>query len=167
MTNSTIKPKKGPCIDCPEGSPEKYLIAKRCESHYDFHRAKVNAEKKAEREKIAKLDQELEKVVEKVVEKPKGIRKVSKKREKENRQYKIKRLQFLAQPGNQRCFIEECNNRADTVEHTAGRWGNNYLDTSTWKPCCNFHNLELERNSELSEKYQISKISGKQKIIKR
>ncbi|AZB02351.1 hypothetical protein EG359_17275 [Chryseobacterium joostei] len=100
-----------------------------------------------------------------VVKKP--IAKFSPKRKKENRQYTIKRLQFLDQPENQRCFIDGCNNRADTIEHTAGRWGSNYLDESTWKPCCNFHNLELERNSELSEKYQVSKISGKQKIIKR
>ncbi|MEE6130231.1 hypothetical protein V2E39_22725 [Chryseobacterium arthrosphaerae] len=135
-----IKPKIGKCIDCSSDSPEKRLIAKRCEFHYWQHRKKVKGS---------------------------TISKVSPKRKKENREYTIKRLQFLSQPGNQRCFIEGCNNRADTVEHTAGRWGKNYLDTSTWKPCCNFHNLELERNSELSEKYQISKISGKQKIIKK
>ena len=29
-----------------------------------------------------------------------------------------------------------------------------------------FDTIELERNSELSEKYQVSKISGKQKIMK-
>lgn len=136
-----IKPKKGTCIDCPEGSPDKKLIAKRCVYHYWQNRKKSNGSK--------------------------PISKVSPKRKKENREYTIKRLQFLAQPGNQRCFIEGCNNRADTIEHTAGRWGKNYLDISTWRPCCNFHNLELERNSELSEKYQISKISGKQKIIKK
>ncbi|WP_428067342.1 hypothetical protein [Chryseobacterium gambrini] len=141
MYNSTIKPKKGQCVDCPEGS-ENFLTAGRCSYHYKIHRANVNGG-------------------------PKKIAKRSKKGQKEDRQYTIKRLQFLAQPGNQRCFVEGCNNRADTVEHTAGRWGSNYLDESTWKPCCNYHNLEFERNSELSEKYQVSKISGKQKIIKR
>ena len=163
MTNSTIKPKKGPCIDCPEGSPEKYLIAKRCEGHYKAHRARISAEKNKRDTKVSLSYSKPKNALKKRCR----IKQFSKKREKENRQYKIKRLQFLAQPGNQRCFIEGCNNRADTVEHTAGRWGANYLDTSTWKPCCNYHNLELERNSELSEKYQISKISGKQKIIKR
>lgn len=174
MTNSTIKNKKGVCLDCPPGSSEKYLIAKRCQSHYKTYRAKINAEKKEEKEKAVEPDPEAENVVKKA----KGINKVSKKRQKENRKYLIDRLQFLAQPGNQRCFIEGCNNRADTIEHTMGRKGyadqwardNNItllLDIRFWKPCCNFHNLELERNSDLSEKYQLSKISGKKKIIKR
>ncbi|MDN5470363.1 MAG: hypothetical protein L0G02_08095 [Lactococcus lactis] len=158
--NSTIKPKIGECIDCPEESSAKYLIAGRCGYHYDIHRANVRAEKKAFKERNGLHETKNE-------TKPMYIRKVSKKRQKENRQYTIKRLQFLSQPGNQRCFIEGCNNRADTIEHTAGRWGSNYLDESTWKPCCNYHNLELERNSDLSEKYQLSKISGKQKIIKK
>jgi hypothetical protein len=146
-----IKPKIGKCIDCPENSHEKKLIAKRCELHYWQHRKKIKGS---------------------------TIPKVSSKRKKENRKYLIDRLQFLAQPGNQRCFIEGCNNRAYTVEHSRGRIGfadqwardNNislFLDVRFWKPCCSFHNLELERNSELSEKYQISKISGKQKIIKK
>ena len=34
------------------------------------------------------------------------------------------------------------------------------------QPCCNFHNLELERNPELSQKYQLSKITGKEKLKK-
>ncbi|WP_241287566.1 hypothetical protein [Chryseobacterium indologenes] len=151
MKNSTIKPKMGQCIDCPPDTPEQRITANRCFIHYKVHRSKASILKNKGKAPKAKTP----------------IRKVSKKREKESRQYTIKRLQFLAQPGNQRCFIEGCNNRADTIEHTAGRWGKNYLDESTWKPCCNFHNLELERNSELSEKYQLSKISGKQKIIKK
>ncbi|AZA75888.1 hypothetical protein EG358_07125 [Chryseobacterium indoltheticum] len=112
------------------------------------------------------------------MQKPKkAIPKVSAKRKIENPQYTIKRLQFLAQPENLRCFIEGCNKRADTVEHTMGRKGfadqwardNNislYLDVRFWKPCCNDHNLELERNPELSQKYQLSKISGNAKIQK-
>ncbi len=174
MTNSTIKNKKGVCLDCPAGSSEKYLIAKRCQSHYKTYRAKINAEKKEEREKCSESVYETKKEV----KKPKAIPKFSAKRKKENPKYTIERLRFLAQPGNQRCFIEGCNSRADTIEHTMGRKGyadqwardNNIsllLDVRFWKPCCNFHNLELERNSELSEKYQLSKISGKQKIIKK
>ncbi|WP_347219335.1 hypothetical protein [Chryseobacterium sp.] len=162
MTNSTIKPKIGECCDCPAGSKPQYLTAKRCAFHYKVYRNKISTLKtKDKAEKVRK-----------------PIPRVSKKRQKESRQYTIKRLQFLAQPGNQRCFIEGCNNRADTVEHSMGRRGfadqwardNNislYLDVRFWRPCCNFHNLELERDSELSEKYQLSKISGKQKIIKR
>ncbi|SIR25087.1 hypothetical protein [Chryseobacterium indoltheticum] len=160
MINSTIKPKRGQCLDCPPGT-ENYLTAKRCEHHYKIHRALVNAEKNKDK-----------------LQKPKkAIPKVSAKRKIENPQYTIKRLQFLAQPENLRCFIEGCNKRADTVEHTMGRKGfadqwardNNislYLDVRFWKPCCNDHNLELERNPELSQKYQLSKISGNAKIQK-
>ena len=46
-----MKAKKGKCVDCPIGTPEKYLIAKRCEFHYKLHRSKVNAGKKHNVEK--------------------------------------------------------------------------------------------------------------------
>lgn len=157
MSNSTIKQKVGICIDCPSNSKEQPLTAKRCSTHYWNYRASLKPVK------IKDIGQ--------------PIPKVSKKRKIENTQYTIKRLQFLAQPENLRCFIEGCNKRADTVEHTMGRKGfadqwardNNislYLDVRFWKPCCNDHNLELERNPELSQKYQLSKISGNAKIQK-
>jgi len=171
MRNSTIKTQIGKCIDCPEDSKEKPLIDKRCKHHYDIHRASVNAEKKAVKIENENSETEVKKVFKKIPRR-------SKKGQKEDRQYTIKRLQFFAIPGNQRCFVEGCNSKADTIEHTRGRkgyaddWGRDnkislLLDERFWKPCCNFHNLEFERNSDLSEKYQLSKISGKQKIIKR
>lgn len=101
----------------------------------------------------------------------------SAKRKIENPIYLKQRLQFLAQPENHRCFIEGCGKRADTIEHSAGKlgfyddWAKDkgitlYLDIRFWKPCCWDHNGELERNPELSHKYQLSKISGKEKIKK-
>ena len=141
-----IKQKIGKCSECEQSAPEQPLIAGKCQRHYwQFRSTKWKKSEPKERKPIPKF---------------------SKKREKENREYTIKRLQFLAQPENLRCFIDGCNNKADTIEHSAGRIGKNFLDVTTWRPCCNFHNLELERNSELSEKYQVSKISGKQKIMK-
>ena len=141
-----IKQQIGKCSECEQSAPEQPLIAGKCQRHYwQFRSTKWKKSEPKERKPIPKF---------------------SKKREKENREYTIKRLQFLAQPENLRCFIEGCNNKADTIEHSAGRIGKNFLDVTTWRPCCNFHNLELERNSELSEKYQVSKISGKQKIMK-
>ena len=141
-----MKNKIGKCSECDSSAPEQPLIAGKCKTHYwQFRSTKWKKSEPKERKPIPKF---------------------SKKREKENREYTIKRLQFLAQPENLRCFIEGCNNKADTIEHSAGRIGKNFLDVTTWRPCCNFHNLELERNSELSEKYQVSKISGKQKIMK-
>lgn len=85
---------------------------------------------------------------------------------KEKSIYDRTRKEFLAHPDNQFCFIKGCDRTATTIEHTAGRSGNNYLDMSTWKPCCWEHNGELEINSELSHEYQVSKISGKKKMDK-
>ena len=105
----------------------------------------------------------------------KPIKPFSDKRKIENLKYLAQRIVFLGKKENQRCFIDECKNPATTIEHSAGRLGfyddwardNNvslYLDQRFWKPCCHFHNLELEQNSELSKKYQLSKIHGGQKL---
>lgn len=100
----------------------------------------------------------------KVPEKPrKAVKKVSDKRLEENKEYKKLRLKFLSLPENQICFIDGCNQQANTIEHLKGRWGRNYLDTTTWAACCLEHNLELENNPELSKKYQLSKIHGNKK----
>ena len=141
-----IKQKIGKCSECEQSAPEQPLIAGKCKIHYwQFRSTKWKKLEPKERKPIPKF---------------------SKKREKENREYTIKRLQFLAQPENLRCFIDGCNKRADTIEHSAGRIGKNFLDVTTWRPCCNEHNLELERNPELSQKYQLSKITGKEKLKK-
>jgi len=91
------------------------------------------------------------------------IPKASKKRKVEQLQYSVLRIQFLAKPENKTCFIEGCNKPATTIEHRAGR-GINYLNVETWAGCCLEHNLELENNPELSKKYQLSKITGKEKL---
>lgn len=152
-----IKQKIGKCSECDLSAPEQPLIAGKCQRYYwQFRSTKWKKSEPKEKKLIPKF---------------------SKKREKENREYTIKRLQFLAQPENLRCFIDGCNKRADTIEHLRGRKGfaddwareNNislFLDTRFWKPCCNEHNLELERNPELSRQYQLSKITGKEKLEK-
>lgn len=152
-----IKQKTGFCSDCGDGKT-KPITAGRCQFHYKIYRAEVNAWKKEKREQMNDFIQSYKK--------PKPIPKVSEKRKKEQKEYTIKRLQFLSQPENLRCFIEGCNARATTIEHLKGRWGENYLDTEFWKPCCLKHNLELETNPELSQKYQLSKITGKPKLCK-
>ena len=107
------------------------------------------------------------------------VRKVSKKREKESAQYRIRRLNFLAQPGNQRCQINgsNCSKKATTIEHSKGRQGfadefareiniSLYLDERFWKPACLNCNLEMENNTELSHKHQLSKNHNGEKIRK-
>lgn len=98
------------------------------------------------------------------VKKTYRIPQVSKKRKAEKLQYDADRKVFLEKPENWTCFIEGCNSPATTVEHRSGRIGSNYLDQSTWAGCCWFHNLELERDPELSKKYQLSKIHDGKKI---
>ena len=92
------------------------------------------------------------------------IARVSAKRIGQNKIYSKERKIFLSKPENQKCFIEGCNRRANTIEHIKGRIGDNYLDQEFWIPCCLHHNLELERNPELSKKYQLSKIHGGKKL---
>lgn len=50
---STIKPKRGQCLDCPPNSPEKYLTAGRCGFHYKLHRQRVN---KGKKHNVAKVE---------------------------------------------------------------------------------------------------------------
>lgn len=113
----------------------------------------------------------------KPIKQRKPINKVSKKRKVENLQYSSDRLIFLQKPENQICFIDGCNKPSTTIEHRKGRKGyadkwakdNNIpllLDQRFWAGCCHFHNLELERDPELSKKYQLSKIHDGKKIEK-
>lgn len=92
------------------------------------------------------------------------IPKVSEKRKIENAKYSVLRIEFLGKKENQICFINGCDKKATTIEHRAGRWGKNFLDTSTWAGCCSEHNIELENNPELSKEYQLSKIHGGKKL---
>lgn len=107
--------------------------------------------------------------------KRKAIPRESKQRKAERPIYTETRKEFLSRPENKICFIDGCNLRADTIEHIRGRkgyadeWAREnkitlYLDERFWKPCCFLHNGELERNPELSKKYQLSKIHGGKKL---
>lgn len=166
------KCKIGPCLECPEGSPDKPVIEDRCVSlHYWPHRAKVRAEKAAKR---AEINGEPIKTQ----AKPRtAINKQSKQRKKEAPIYKVEKDKFLSLPENQKCFIEGCRRKPTTIEHTAGRkgyadeWARDnkislFLDVRFWAACCLEHNGELERNPVLSQRYQLSRITGKPKLIK-
>ncbi len=107
-------------------------------------------------------------------EKPKQIRKVSKKQSVLNSKYSVLRIQFLSKPENKFCFVENCGKLATTIEHRMGRKGfaddlakeNKIpliIDERFFAPCCLDHNLEFERNPDLSKKYQLSKIHGGKK----
>ena len=141
----------------------KYFLQKYCLEDNECKEAEMNERASLKPVKIKEIG--------------KPIPRQSAKRKVDNPIYLKERLKFLSQPENHRCFIDECVARADTVEHTMGRkgfadkWARDngislLIDIRFWKPCCWYHNGELERNPELSHKYQLSKISGKEKIKK-
>lgn len=134
---STIKPKIGKCIDCPQDSIEKPLTAKRCFHHYWIHREEVNSAKKPKELKPRK-----------------AIPKVSAKRKIENREYTIKRLQFLAQPENQRCPIT--GKQTTDVHHKKGRVGTLLLDTRFWLAVSREGHKQIEENPEWAKENNYS-----------
>lgn len=145
MKNSTIKPKlTKKCFYC----GKEFNPYKSTDKYCSFQ--------------CAKLDGKINKNISKVVK----IKQKSDKLKKNYSLYLKLRKEFLSKPENQICFIDGCNKHATTIEHTSGRIGKNLLDISTWKPCCWFHNLELESNPELSQKYQNSRFHSGKKIIK-
>lgn len=94
------------------------------------------------------------------------------------RRYTPLRKEYLLRPENENCAIKgtNCQYRANTIEHTKGR-GDYYvddwaeendipltLDERFWLPACILCNGELETNTELSKKFQLSKIHDGKKI---
>ena len=112
-----------------------------------------------------------------VVQKPKKpytIPKVSEKRKALKIPYETVRMDVLSE-AKFKCFVKDCNNVANTIEHQRGHSGffddwardNNislHIDKRFLKACCWFHNQEFENNPELSKEYQLSKIHGGNKL---
>lgn len=147
------------CINCNQKFEPKRFLQKHCES---------------EECKIAESEYQKEKIVSSKSKEKKSIPKVSSKRKAINKVYETVRIDVLSE-AKFKCFIDGCNNVANTIEHTAGRIGfyddwardNNIpliIDKRFLKACCLYHNGELENNSELSKKYQLSKIHGGKKL---
>jgi hypothetical protein len=145
------------CINCKEKFEPKRFLEKHCSNC-------KTAEKEYQSEKMAKTERK----------KPKSIAKVSDKRKAVNKIYETVRIEVLSE-AKFKCFIDGCENVANTIEHTAGRIGfyddwardNNIplvIDKRFLKACCLHHNGELENNPELSKEYQLSKIHGGKKL---
>lgn len=115
MSNSTIKQKVGKCLDCPEGSPEKPLIAKRCNTHYWTYRASVKTPK-SEWKEVKRVEM---KTFLKQPQKP--ICKVSKKRAVLNAKYMVLKSQFMGKKENQICPITK--NPTVDIHHMKGKVG--------------------------------------------
>jgi hypothetical protein len=100
--------------------------------------------------------------------KPYVIPKVSQKRKSLTAIYEKVRIEVLSE-AKFKCFVKDCDNVANTIEHQRGHSGffddwardNNiplHIDKRFLKPCCWFHNQEFENNPQLSKEYQLSKI---------
>lgn len=87
----------------------------------------------------------------------KPVRKVSKKRVKENKKYSTLRKQFLEDHPVCEARLEGCTGVADQVHHKAGRVVDKFLDVSTWLPvCANCHHW-IELHPEESKELNLSK----------
>ena len=76
----------------------------------------------------------------------KRIRPMSKKRERENREYLKRRKAFLkAHPSCQAVFSINCSGVSEDVHHSAGRLGGNYLDEKTWIATCRSCHINIHR----------------------
>lgn len=86
----------------------------------------------------------------------KPVRKVSKKRAKENRKYSVLRKQFLE---DKMCEagLEGCTEVADQVHHMSGRVGKNFLDTSTWLGVCPSCHKQIEERPAMAKQLNLSK----------
>lgn len=71
------------------------------------------------------------------------IRKMSEKREKENKEYLILNREFLK---DKKCQCKDCPNKATTVHHQKGRIGKLLCDIRFWLACCMDCHTEIENH---------------------
>lgn len=64
------------------------------------------------------------------------IRKVSKKRAKQLREYSKLRKEFLAKHPHCEIFENDCTRKATEIHHMNKREGERLLDTAWWLPAC-------------------------------
>lgn len=146
------------CLNCRDKFTPKYFLAKFCGQSSC---------------RIAENEYNDNLLKSKIVNK-KPIKKISDKRLAMKNDYEIVKSQVLSE-AKFRCFVDNCNNVANTIEHQRGHKGfyddwardNNislHIDKRFLKACCWHHNQEFENNPELSKKYQLSKIHKGNKI---
>lgn len=129
MYNSTIKPKKGQCIDCPPDS-ESYLTANRCQHHYWTHRASLKPVK------IKDIGKPIPKVSAKQLENLKKYRKV--------------RDEFMK---NKLCEakLNGCTGKATDLHHAKGKVGELLTDKRYFKALCRSCHSYIEVHPEFAK----------------
>lgn len=74
------------------------------------------------------------------------LRRVSKKRAKENRRYLVLRRNYLY--AHQLCEFPLCARRATQIHHKNGRSGANLNDVANWFAICAFHHDWIHSNAK-------------------
>ena len=147
---SSIKTKVGACQDCPSGSKEKPLTAKRCYHHYRIHLAEQSEFKKKKR---AEMNAFLG-VPEPVKDKPKAIPRRSKKRIIEELQYNADVKVFLGKPENRICPVT--GEKTSEVHHKRGRIGALLLDQRYWLAVSRKGHQRIENEPEWAKEMGFS-----------
>lgn len=120
MTNSTIKQKTGPCIDCGDDRP---LTAGRCGWCYKDYRAGICQERAKAKGKSTHIPAKSAKQLERDI----AYAKAAKEWKKTPRECQAK--------------LPGCTRIATQIHHKEGRDGHRLLDQTTWLAVChNCHN---------------------------
>lgn len=136
---SSIKPKTGNCLDCPDGIIRP-LIAKRCQHHYWLYRELLSDKKE---------------------QKPKAkIPRRSKKRMIQELQYNANVKVFLGKPENQICPVT--GQQTDQVHHKKGRIESLLLDQRYWLAVSDEGHREIELNPKWAKEmgYSLSRLEN-------
>lgn len=87
--------------------------------------------------------------------KPKPLRKVSKKRIEENKEYSAVAKKYLELFPI--CEVENCDNKSEQIHHVAGRLGNLLTDTDNFLAVCGICHQYIELNPLWAKEHGYSK----------
>ncbi len=137
---SSIKVKYGICPDCPEGSKEKPLTAKRCY----FHNEIFKEERKEGKRKMRENMNAFLAIAEKPKKQPKPIPKISQKQIERLAQYRKVRDQFMKDHPTCQARLESCTIKATDIHHAKGKIGDLLMDKRYFKALCRSCHSYLE-----------------------
>lgn len=149
---SSIKVKYGICPDCPEGSKEKPLTAKRCYFHNEIFKQEAKEGKRKMRENMnAFLG-----IPEKPKKQHKLIPKVSEKQIERLAKYRKVRDQFMKDHPNCQAQLQGCTIKATDTHHAKGKIGDLLTDKRYFKALCRSCHNYVETHPNQSKEMGLS-----------
>lgn len=142
-----IKIKTGICPDCPEGSKEKILTAKRCILHNEIFKAE---QREFKQQAKAKLNAFLG-IHPKEPKKPKPIPKISEKQIERLAKYRKVRDQFMKEHPNCQARLQGCTIKATDTHHSRGKIGDLLTDKRYFKALCRSCHNFLEVHPDIAK----------------